>query len=430
MRTYRIKTISNTRLRLSKQASGQRQKQHEARCAALKRATSARPLSLSDVLFNLQQQYGNHFVQRITEQGNGFGTFGYHELAHFNQQPETASSMNHLPPIVQRQTGPTARSTLRASSGTPTDVMFYIMNPSSETDRGLQAALNLLNRYSSHVSVTNVEIRLLPESERRSTLSRDLRLGGDSFWDGNTPVVRLPQTALSFIAQHIAGNAQVADVHTVIRTIGHEMHHLWRERERHRANPLQPIYETEAARRLEQVRQNWLRSIQNGSTQIAGVPRTITRWGNIPRRERERIERGASRTDYIRGLYERSAYIVEEIYTRIEELAFLRIQQRHESASGRTPSRIAVSALAGIIYRLKNMMESMVGPNSFVTPQLWRQTRRAMLTYLRQRYPNRRNPQVDSFEVLFYLSAMHGGRPPLFVAGLLQSASPPGARTP
>ncbi|MHC4207907.1 MAG: hypothetical protein ACYSTT_24905, partial [Planctomycetota bacterium] len=128
--------------------------------------------------------------------------------------------------------------------------------------------------------------------------------------------------------------------------------------------------------------------------------------------------------------YERSAYIVEEIYTRIEELAFLRVQQRSEAGSRRTPSRVAVSEVASMIFRFKNMMESMVGPNEFVTPQLWQQTQRAMLGYLRQRYPNRQNPQADSFEVLFFLNAMHSGRPPLFVSGRLQSAPPPGARLP
>ncbi|NDJ79273.1 MAG: DUF4157 domain-containing protein [Chloroflexi bacterium] len=352
-----------------------------------------------------------------------------HELTHVVQQQEQSSASNTLMPIIQRQASQPAQSPTQVSRGTPQDAMFFIFNPNLETDPGLQAALNLLNRYSAHVPVRNVVIRLLPESEQRVVLG--MELGGDSFWDGRIPVVRLPQEALDIITRHIAQNASVADVHKVIRTIGHEIHHLWRARERHRANPIQPVYEAEATRRMERVRQNWLRAIQSGTSQIRGVPQTITRWEQIPQSERERIEQGASSTDFIQGLYERSAYIVEEIYTRIEELAFLRIQQRQEPDTPRTPSRGEISELAHVIFRLRNNMDSMVASNHpIVTPQLWRRAQQEMLQYLRRRYPNRQNPRLDSFEVLFFLNAMHSGRPPLFVSGRLQSVPPPGARVP
>lgn len=321
------------------------------------------------------------------------------------------------PPVAQR---------LR---GTPTQAMFFIWNPRLETDAGLRAALGALGRYSAHVPVTRVEIRLLPESERHTVLGSDLRFGGDSFWEDGVPVVRLPQETLDVIARHLAGTAEIHDVHEVIRTVGHEMHHLWRTKEGNRANPLQPLYEAESEHRLNEVRANWVRSIRSGTTRIEGVPQTITQWSDIPEAERERIERGASRTEFIQGLYERSAYIVEEIYTKIEELAFLRIQQQNEAAGARrSPSRTAVSELAQQIYRLKNQMDSMVGEDRFVTPELWQRTQQAMLEYLRARYPNQRSPGLDSFEVLFFLTAMRSGRPPLIANGRLQSVPPPGAR--
>ena len=329
--------------------------------------------------------------------------------------------------LLQQGNPPAATST----RGTPTDVMFFIANPNQESNVGLRAALNLLNRYSSHVPLSLLEVRVLPEGERSTVLGSDLRFGGDSFWEQDTPVVRLPQEALDVIARHIAGTAPEADVHEVIRTVGHEVHHLWRAKETHRANPIQPVFEAEASRRMEQMRQNWVRAIQNGTTRIAGVPTTITRWEDIPASERQRIEQGASRTSHIQGLYERSAYIVEEICTKIEELAFLRVQQQHETGTTRrSPSRTAVSALAQTIYRHKNQMDSMADMGGFVTPPLWQRAQQAMLAYLRDRYPNSANPGMDSFEVLFFLNAMERGQPPVFADGRLYSVPPPGARLP
>lgn len=345
-----------------------------------------------------------------------------HELAHTLQQQSIS--------LVQREQGGPAPSAARP--GTPEDVMFFIMNPAVEANAALQAALQLLDRYSSHVVPADVSIRLMPEAERSSSLARDLRFGGDSTWQGDVPVIRLPQEAMDVIAAHADGRSPpLEDVHEVIRTVGHEMHHLWRAREGHRANPIQPVYEAEAARRLEQVRQNWVRAIQQGTEVIAGVPRTIGAWTDIPQAEQERIETGVSRTDYIQGLYERSAYIVEEIYTKMEELSFLRVQQRHETGRARTPSRMAVSALSAMIHRLRNMMESMAQTGGFVTPELWQEAQQAMLSYLRERYPNPDNPAIDSFEVIFYLNSMARGMPPVFDdAGRLASVPPPGARLP
>jgi hypothetical protein len=184
---------------------------------------------------------------------------------------------------------------------------------------------------------------------------------------------------------------------------------------------------------MEQVRQNWLRFLQDpGGRAEFHIPRTltITRWEDIPEAARRSIEEGAARTSYIEGLYQQTAYIVEEIYTRIEEISFLRVQQHFEASGGRTPSRSAVSEISRLIYLLRNILHSSVeSGNNVVTPALLEQTDAAMLAYLRRRYPNRRDPGLDSYEVVFYLSSIHGGLPPIYDhQGNLISAPPPGVR--
>lgn len=306
---------------------------------------------------------------------------------------------------------------MRCCHGAPADVVFLVTNPNRESNSGLNATLRLSNRFISHVPLSLIEIRLLPEIERDAVIGHDSRFAGDSFWEDDTRVVKLLQEVLDIVARHVAGNAPIPDVHEIIRTVGHEMHHLWRAREAHRGNPIQPILDFDAGRRMKQVWSNWDCAVQNGTRQIADVPKTNTRWEDIPQSERERIEQGASRTDYIQALYERSAYIVEEIYTKIEQLAFLRIRlQQEPSSAQRSPSSTSLSALAIAIYQLKNQMDSTVNMVGFVTLTLCQCMKRATVLYLRNRCPNRWNPRADSFEVSFFLNARHRGQPPLFVS--------------
>lgn len=347
-----------------------------------------------------------------------------HELVHVLQQGGGRASGRTL----QREQPAAAPAAAPATHGTITDLIFLVENPSMEADVGLRQALGLFSRYSAHVTIQNVDFRVLPESERRSHLDTRFRLHGQSFWDGTTPVIRLPQQAFDIALRHIEGNADIAEVHGIYRTIGHEMYHLYRAKIGHTGNPVQPLFETEAASRLQQVRQNWLRAIQAGTERIAGVPQTITSWEQIPQAERERIEAGASSTDYIQGFYERTAYLVEEMYVLVEELSYLRVQQRQEGDRRRSPSRTEVSNIAQRIYYLNNRLRSMIDPAGLITQAVYDSVGPAMLAHLRSRYPGP-NSSRDSFEVLFFFNARECGLPPLVdSSGRLQTPVPPGVR--
>jgi len=227
--------------------------------------------------------------------------------------------------------------------------------------------------------------------------------------------------------------APLERAHEAVRLIGHELHHLWREKSGHSSNPIHPVYEAEAQRRMMQVRENWLNSIRNGGAQARrelGIPTTtrIQQWEDIPAAAQKSIEKGAAGSDFIDGLYQRSAYLVEEIYTKIEELSYLRIQQRDTTPGVYDPSRWAVSALASEIYFLHNVLNSVADPAGPVTPELASRADREMLAFLRRRYPSRSGSQNDSYEVVFYLCAIRSGIPPIYNEGKLISHPPSGIR--
>ncbi|MBK6282375.1 MAG: DUF4157 domain-containing protein [Draconibacterium sp.] len=336
-----------------------------------------------------------------------------HELTHTLQQ----NSAGH---VIQREEGQEAVPVATAT-GTVEDAVFLVSNPSLETNDGLKAAINLLDRYRAHVPLDNVEFRVLPASDQTVNLGAGFdSISGRSHWENTIPVIELSQDLLNTAGAHVnrSGDASDLDIeaaHSLIRTIGHEMYHLWREKEGHSGNPIQPVYDAEASSRMERVRQNWLADIIEPGGIFGNPTRTslgidqhavISTWEDIDESIRTQIEEGAASTDYINGLYMRSAYLVEEIYTKIEELTFVRVQQRFEPDVPRTASRQNVSSLASMVFRLGNLMNSMADPNGLITPTLLAQARAAMITYLRSRYPNRTEPGRDSYGGYFYFSAI------------------------
>jgi hypothetical protein len=370
---------------------------------------------------------GNHLVfgagQYMPAGGEGRRLLA-HELAHVVQQRAAA-------PVIQRQPQTTVPPT-----GTVATVRNYVLNPRLEPDTVLKSAINTIDRYGPTVRLAQVRFEVLPESERAApALGHDISFSGLSLWDKDVPVIKLPQEALDAIAAHQA-NPDQAKAFRVIRTVGHEMHHLWREKMRGRAvsNPLQPAFETYSQRQMEQVHQNWLEAVRKDpkERQRMKIPegRTITRWEDLPATERDRIEHDVSRLDPFQGAYERSSYIVEEIYTQLEELSYLRIQQQVGSADSKKASRQALTEMASMIYFLHNLLKSVAAEdNPIVTPKRLAETEAAMLVYLRRRFPNSADRKRDSFEVMFYLSAIHHGIPPLYDStGKLISVPPPDSR--
>ena len=371
-----------------------------------------------------------------------------HELTHVIQQ-------NRLNQLLQGEHQPVVQSIIQreadtvpdtASTGTLEDVVFLVSNPLLESDEGLRTAINLLDRYDAHVTVDALEFRLLPSSSQDINLGASFdTINGRAHWEGDTPVVELPQSLLNIAGEHMnrtgdPTSADIAEVHSLIQTIGHEMYHLWRDKEGHSDNLIQPVYEAEAARRMEQVRQNWLAEIIEPGGKFGNPTRTslginqsavISTWDDIDEGIRTRIEEGATSTDYITGLYLRSAYLVEEIYTKIEELSFLRIQQRFEPDEQRTTSRQHVSSLASMVFRLSNILNNGVYSGGIITETLLADARVAMPEYLRTRYPNRSESSRDSYEVIFYFTAIRGGLPPIYNSrGQVVSTLPPEARPP
>lgn len=159
----------------------------------------------------------------------------------------------------------------------------------------------------------------------------------------------------------------------------------------------------------------------------------INTWADVPQAARTKIEDDATKTDYIEGLYQKSAYLVEEMYTRIEELPYLRVQQKHRcsSAADVAASQTELTASAKIVSFLNNVLHSVAGGGALVTPKLLADTEKAMPEFLRSRYPHPSKKPIDSFEVIFFLTAIRGGLPPLYdSSGKLISVAPPGARMP
>jgi hypothetical protein len=344
--------------------------------------------------------------------------------------------------------------------GTLADLARFVTRPGDESNPELASAMALWGRYSSQVRVAAVSFRVLPETSRESHLGSEHRIGGRSHWEARVPVIELPQAILDDAAAYLAvrgtdaavvgdtetpGDAASAAAvrfqrapleraHEVVRLIGHELYHLWREKEGHTGNPLQQPFEREAARRMTEVRANWvawLHDAPNATLRAEGIPAgtVINRWQDIPAAVQHQIEDGAAGTDYIDGLYQRSAYLVEEIYTKVEELSYLRAQQHDSRAAIRNPSLNEVSQLSTLVYFLHNVLRSQADPNGLVTPALLQQTETAMLARLRSRYPAAAGPQYDSYEVIFYLCAIAGGIPPVYSEGRLLSTVA-GARLP
>ena len=344
--------------------------------------------------------------------------------------------------------------------GTLADLARFVTRPGDERNPDLAAAMALWGRYSSQVRVAAVSFRVLPETSRESHLGSEHRIGGRSHWEARVPVIELPQAILDDAAAYLAvrgtdaaavgdtetpGDAASAAAvrfqrapleraHEVVRLIGHELYHLWREKEGHSGNPLQQPFDREAARRMVEVRANWvawLHDAPRATLRADGIPAgtVINRWQDIPAALQHQIEDGAASADYIDGLYQRSAYLVEEIYTKVEELSYLRAQQHDDRASIRNPSLNEVSQLSTLVYFLHNVLRSQADPNGLVTPALLQQTETAMLARLRDRYRAKAGDQYDSYEVIFYLCAINGGIPPVYSDGRLLSTVP-GARLP
>ncbi len=342
-----------------------------------------------------------------------------HEAAHVVQQGATPGA-----PSLQKQQPQTA------AAGTTDQLVVVVNNPNLEADTGLRTVITMLNRYTPTVDLGAVDFRVMTTTP--SFVGPGLFEEGQSYWDGNKPVIELTQEKYDTIAKHLAGTAAIGDVYDVIRTVGHELYHLYRGKMGNQANPIQPVFKAEAAKQMEQIRQNWIHFAQDpGGAKELGIPKgqTVTKWEDIPAIERNKIEEGASQTSVIKGLYEQTSYLVEEIYVKIEEISYLRVQQQAETGPKR-PSLASVADIAKLIARFSNALDQSVG-TGFMTAALLEQTRTAMLQYLRKRYPHRANPSLDSFEVLFYLNAKARGLAPMFDAkGALISAAPPEARVP
>ncbi len=341
-----------------------------------------------------------------------------HEAAHVAQQ----GAMPGVPSIQRQPQTPAA--------GTPQQLDFFVNNPGLETDASLHTVLTMLNRYKPTVDLANVDFQVMTSTP--SYVGTGLFEDGRSHWDGAKPVIELTQEKYDIIAQHLAGTAAIADVHGVIRTVGHELYHLYREKTGNQANPIEPLFKAEATKRMEEIHQNWVNFAKDGGgKKILNIPasQSVTKWEDIPAAERKKIEEGASQTSVIQGLYERTAYLVEETYVKIEELSYLRVQQQAETGPKR-PSLASVSQLANLVYRFNTALDQSVGQD-YMTTELLTKTKAAMLEYLRKRYPHRGDASVDSYEVIFYLTSKGSGLPPLYDDnGALISAKPPEARVP
>ncbi len=365
-----------------------------------------------------------------------------HELTHIVQQQGSRQ------PMLQKQEAPSKEvKKEKVAKATVADVESYLSNPKLETNAGLQAAIMFMqDRYKPHVKFSDLVFKKLDEKDQKSYLGGSLgAIHGKSSWEGGKPTIWLPQDLLDIAKERnskIKATLKVGKegkVHELIRTVGHEMHHLWREKKKHDGNPIQPVYEKEASDRLQKVRDNWLRDIKPNKGRFANNTRKrleipqdkkIDKWTDIDKNIREKIEADATDTDYISGLYQRSAYLVEEIYTKIEELSYVRIQQRHETVSKDQPSKSAVNELCRLVYVLNNRLDGMAGPKNLITPKLLKDTRIEMVKYLRKRYPHPSLKGKDAYEVIFYLTSLRGPVPPIYSNGKLISFKPPGSNPP
>jgi hypothetical protein len=319
--------------------------------------------------------------------------------------------------------------------GTPAGLQAYILKPAAEKNAGLSAALKLLDQYKPTVDPAKVSFRITPE--KKSRLGGQLSENGHSFWDGTTPAIYLLQGAYDIIAAQAAGTGDSTAVHGVIRTIGHELHHLWRGKmDRSKSNPIDPVFQKESLRRMDEVRQNWVDSVKK-NPQLRKQMKisdkvTVTKWTDIPAVERDKIEKDATDTDFIQGLHDNTTYLVEEMLTRIEEIGWVRIQQKLGSKADIEDSRRQLTAIAKMIYYLNNVLNSVASDDGLVTPALAAKTETAMLAYLRDRYKNAKDAKLDSFTVLFFLASREFGLAPIVdgTSGKMTSKVPKGARVP
>jgi hypothetical protein len=239
------------------------------------------------------------------------------------------------------------------------------------------------------------------------------------------------------VAAQVAGTGDSVAVHGVIRTIGHELHHLWRSKiNKTASNPIDPVYQKEAIRRMDEVRQNWVNWVAGNplvrkQMKIADTV-TVTKWTDLPAVERDKIEKDAADTDFIQGLHDKTTYLVEEMYTRIEEISWVRVQQKLGSASDIADSKTQLSAIAKMINFLNNVLHSVSAPDALVTPDLLEKTEKAMVDYLRDRYKHATNNKLDSYTVLFFLAAREFAIAPIVdpSTGKVTSIVPKGARVP
>jgi hypothetical protein len=173
-----------------------------------------------------------------------------HEATHVVQQSGAASA-----PGLQKQLAPTATLS-------PVERMdFFVGNSLLEADPGVRTVLNMLNRYSPTVDLGKIEFRVMTVAP--SYVGGGLFEVGRSYWEGAKPIIELPQANYDAVADHIANPAKIAEVHGVIRTVGHEMYHLYRDKTGDKANPIMPLYQAEASRRMEKIRQHWVRFAQD-----------------------------------------------------------------------------------------------------------------------------------------------------------------------
>jgi hypothetical protein len=343
-----------------------------------------------------------------------------HEARHVVQQRPGGG-----PSAIQKQQAQTTPTT------TPAQLAAYIQTPATEKDDSVRKVLGMLNQYKPTVDLNQVTFQVMATAQ--SYIDPNISENGRSHWDGGKPIIELTQDQYDTIGAHLAGTAPINQVHDVLRTVAHELYHLYREKTGNANNPLQPLFGAEAGKRMEEIRQNWIRYAQDpGGAKALGVPTgmQVTKWEDIPEAERKKIEAGASQTSVIQGLYEHTAYLVEETYVKIEELSYLRVEQAAEKDLPRRPSGVSVTELAKMIGRLSTALDTSVG-SDFMTAELLLKTRAAMLQYLRKRYPHKGDPGVDSYEVIFYLSAKDSGLPPIYGEdGRLISVKPPEARLP
>jgi hypothetical protein len=324
-----------------------------------------------------------------------------HELTHVVQQGQRPGFVQRKPADEKSEAMGNPRSKIDILE----QAKFFLLNPDLAEGALRTELRELQTTYRPQVNLAQVEFRsMTSESQEDVQGYTGLATCGQAHWEKNAPVIELAPCALAdFEKYESATDVNRHYAHNFIRTIGHEMYHLYRAKMKHAGNPLQPLFEQEYRRRMEQVRQNWVNDLK--------VKRpTIKKWQDIPKQERETIEKEAANTGPFEGTYLNTAYLVEEIYTKIEELGYLRIEQRFESGVGKATQE-EVSVLADLVFKLWNRLASLAGSHGeFMTPQLLAQVKANMEIYIQKRYGKGKK---EPYELHFFRSATQHGHPPL-----------------